>query len=77
MLDGLVLLDTSLQATLSGSQRVQFAFNDVLWLALDVEAGQEGLDRYANKAVFDNVRAMKSLHSKVLLRIKELSILKD
>jgi hypothetical protein len=45
MLDGLVLLDTSLQATLSGSQRVQFAFNDVLWLALDVEAGQEGLDR--------------------------------
>jgi hypothetical protein len=74
---GLVLLDACLQATLSGSQRVQFAFNDVLWLALDVEAGQEGLDRYANKAVFDNVRAMKSLHSKVLLRIKELSILKD
>lgn len=74
---GLVLTDACLQSALSGSQRVQYAFNDVLWLGLNVEAGQEGLDRYAGKAVFDNARAMKSLHSKVLTRVKELSILKD
>jgi HEAT repeat protein len=74
---GLVLIDACLQATLKGSQRVQFAFNDVLWLVLDVEAGQDGLDRYASKAIFDSVRAMKSLHSKVLMRITTLSILKE
>jgi HEAT repeat protein len=74
---GLVLIDACLQATLKGSQRVQFAFNDVLWLVLDVAAGQEGLDRYASKAIFDSVRAMKSLHSKVLMRITTLSILKE
>jgi HEAT repeat protein len=74
---GLVLIDACLQATLKGSQRVQFAFNDVLWLVLDVEAGQDGLDRYASKAIFDSVRAMKSLHSKVLMRITALSILKE
>jgi HEAT repeat protein len=74
---GLVLIDACLQATLKGSQRVQYAFNDVLWLVLDVQAGQEGLDRYASKAIFDSVRAMKSLHSKVLMRITALSILKD
>jgi HEAT repeat protein len=74
---GLVLIDACLQATLKGSQRVQYAFNDVLWVVLDVQAGQDGLDRYASKAIFDSVRAMKSLHSKVLMRITAVSILKD
>jgi hypothetical protein len=74
---GLTIIDACLQATLKGSQRVQYAFNDVLWLVLDVEGGQAGLDRYVGKAMFDNSQAMKSLHSKVLLRIKDLSILKD
>jgi hypothetical protein len=46
-------------------------------LVLDVAGGQKGLDKYASKAIFDNVRSMRSVHSKVLTRIKELSILKD
>lgn len=71
---GLALVDACLQLALSGTQRVQFAYNDVLWLALDVSSGQDGLDRYANMAVFDNVRAMRSLHSKVLVRIKEITL---
>lgn len=70
---GIPLVDACLQLALSGTQRVQFAYNDVLWLALDVSSGQDGLDRYANTAVFDNVRAMRSLHGKVLTRIKAVS----
>lgn len=70
---GVTLIDACLQLALSGSQRVQFAYNDVLWLALDVANGSDGLDRYSNVAVFDNVRPMKSLHSKVLVKIKALS----
>ena len=72
---GLTLMDACLELALKSSQRVQFAFNDVLWLALNVAGGSEGIDRYCNLAVFDNQRAMKSLHSKVLLRMKEVSIL--
>lgn len=72
---GLILMDACLELALKSSQRVQFAFNDVLWLALNVAGGSEGIDRYCNLAVFDNQRAMKSLHSKVLVRLKEISIL--
>lgn len=71
------ILDACLNLALSGSQRVQFAYNDVLWVALDVEHGQDGLDRYGKIAEFENVRSMRSLHSKVLTRIKEVTILKD
>lgn len=71
---GVTLVDACLQLALTGTQRVQFALNDVLWMALDVGSGNDGLDRYVNIAVFDNVRAMKSLHSKVLVKIKEVSL---
>lgn len=74
---GLSLLDSCLKAALSGSQRVQFAFNDVLWLALDVANGPRGLDDYCSRAVFDNQRKMTSLHSKVLSKIKRVSVLDD
>jgi HEAT repeat protein len=74
---GSALLDACLKLALSGSQRVQFAYNDVLWLALDVAGGQEGLERYAKLAVFDNSRAMRSLHSKILTKIKQVTILDD
>jgi len=72
---GLTLMDACLDLAMKSSQRVQFAFNDVLWLALDVAGGEDGLDRYCELAVFDNQRSMKSLHSKVLLRTKEVTIL--
>lgn len=74
---GKTLMDAILQTAMSGSQRVQLAFNDVLWLALDVSGGQAGLDRYAGIAQFENVKAMRGLHSKVLARIKEVTILDD
>lgn len=74
---GLTLIDMCLKLALSGAQRIQFAFNDVLWLALDVSNGDEGLNRYSNIAVFDNIRSMKSLHSKVLSKITECSMLMD
>jgi rRNA-processing protein FCF1 len=73
---GLTLMDACLEMALKSSQRVQFAFNDVLWLALNVKSGEErGLNRYCELAMFDNQRSMKSLFSKVLIRIKDVSIL--
>ena len=74
---GKTLVDACLQLAMSGSQRVQYAYNDVLWLTLDVANGQAGLDVYAGLGDFENVKAMKSLHAKVLTRIKEPTILKD
>lgn len=71
---GLSLIDGCLKLALSGVQRVQFSYQDVLWLALNVDAGSEGLDRYVNMAVFDNVRAMKSLHAKVLIKMKNVNV---
>ena len=70
---GLRVLDACLNIALNGPQRVQFAFNDVLWLALDVVNGDAGLNRYCGIAVFDSQRSMKSLHSKVLSRIKQVT----
>lgn len=74
---GLTLLNACLKLAMSGSQRVQFAFNDVLWLALDVAEGQGGLDQYSSTAMFEDARQMKSVYSKVLLRIKKVTILDD
>lgn len=72
---GKTLLDACLQMALSGSQRVQYTFNDVLWMVLDVGSGTEdGLNSYLDIASFDNSRAVKSLHSKVLSRIKEVEL---
>jgi hypothetical protein len=74
---GLSMIDRSLHMALNSNARVQLAFNDVLWLALDVEAGQAGLDKYCGLAMFENQRSIKSLHSKVLIRTKEVSILES
>lgn len=74
---GVNLLNACLRLAMSGSQRVQFAFNDVLWLALDVAGGQAGLDQYAATAMFDDTRQMKSVYSKVLVRMKKVTILDD
>jgi hypothetical protein len=67
---GVTMLDACLQLALNSAQRVQLAYNDVLWLALDVDSGLTGLDRYVGMTAFDNQRAIKSLHSKILARIK-------
>lgn len=75
---GVTLVDACLQLALTASQRVQFAMYDVLWMALDVAAtgnSNDGLDRYCSMSVFDNVRAMKSLHSKVLTKHKPVLLL--
>lgn len=72
---GITILDGCLQLALNSSPRVQLAFHEVLWLALDVPTGSAGLEKYCGLAVFDNQRSMRSLHSKVLGRIKELTIL--
>jgi len=72
---GMTLLNASLKLAMSGSQRVQFAFNDVLWLALSVSDGQGGLDEYSATAMFEDSRQMKSLFSKVLVKIKSVTIL--
>merc|ERR1712032_8788 len=69
---GKTLLDTSLQLAKSGVQRVQYAFNDVLWLALDVASGSEGLEEYIDIANFENGKAIKALYTKVLTRIKDI-----
>lgn len=74
---GLSLTDACLNMALTSSQRVQFAFNDVLWLLLRVDEGNDGLEAYADIAQFEQVRSMRTLHSKVLSRIKECESLKD
>lgn len=74
---GLNLLNACLKLAMSGAQRVQFAFNDVLYLALDVAEGQGGLDYYSSLAMFEDAKQMKSVYSKVLVKIKEIKILND
>jgi len=74
---GVPLLKACIKLAMSGNQRVQFAYNDVLWLALDVTEGQSGLDEFASMAMFEDARQMKSLYSKVLLKIKQVTILED
>lgn len=74
---GLPLINACVKMAMNGAQKVQFAFNDVLWLVLDIPGGQSGLDKYSRMAEFENVRAVKSLESNVLSRIKEVSVSKD
>ena len=71
---GLSILDAALKLAMSGVQRVQLAFNDFLWLALDVKGGEDGLEAYLGIANFENSRSMKSLFSKVLVRIKSVDV---
>jgi len=68
------LLDAALKNSMTGQQRVQLAFNNFLWLALDVKSGEDGLKRYTDEAMFENSKKMTSLFSKVLVRIKDVDI---
>eukprot|EP00562_Extubocellulus_spinifer_P003852 CAMPEP_0178537748 /NCGR_PEP_ID=MMETSP0696-20121128/36753_1 /TAXON_ID=265572 /ORGANISM="Extubocellulus spinifer, Strain CCMP396" /LENGTH=3016 /DNA_ID=CAMNT_0020169993 /DNA_START=19 /DNA_END=9069 /DNA_ORIENTATION=- len=70
---GLSLLDASLKLAMSGVQRVQYSFNDFLWLALDVQSGEGGLESYLEIASYENSRTMKTLFTKVLVRMKGVS----
>eukprot|EP00536_Pseudo-nitzschia_multiseries_P003235 jgi/Psemu1/185424/e_gw1.48.135.1 len=74
---GLKLLKACIKLAMSGNQRVQFAYNDVLWLALNVSEGQDGLDEFSSMAMFEDAKQMKSLYSKVLLKIQKAKILED
>lgn len=42
--EALSLTNAALKLAMSGAQRVQFAYNDFLWIALDVQSGNEGLE---------------------------------
>jgi HEAT repeat protein len=70
----LPILDAALKNSMMGQQRVQLAFNDFLWLALDVKNGERGLDMYCSWSMFDNAKQMKSLFSKVLVRIRDVDL---
>ena len=66
-----------MKLALSGTQRVQFAYNYVLWLALDVQHGDAGLEEFSAKAHFEAARSMRSLQEKVLKRITSVPFLDD
>ena len=68
------LIDGALKCAMSCPGRVQLAFNDCLWLALNVKDGEDGLTQYCDEAMFENSKKMKALFSKVLLRIKTVDI---
>ena len=70
----LPLLDAALKCSMKGQQRVQLAFNDFLWLALDVEHGESGINDYCNMAMFENSKQMKQLYTKLLTRIKSVDV---
>jgi hypothetical protein len=74
---GIKMLDACLQMAMNGSQKVQYAFNDVLYVALDVAKGNEGLELYCDMADFEKARSMRSLHSKVLTKMKGASALES
>ncbi len=71
---GHLFLEAALENAMSGNQRVQLAYNDFLWLALRVKDGDEGLVQYTETAMFEKAKKMKSLYSKVLIRIKAVEI---
>ena len=70
----LKILDGALTCSMQCTQRVQLAFHNFLWLALDVENGETGLNRYADMAMFESVKSMKSIYSKILVRIKSVEL---
>jgi hypothetical protein len=71
--EGLNLINNALKLAMSGAQRVQFSYNDFLWIALDVQKGGSGLEEYLNLAHFDSAKKMQAIYSKVLLKIKSVN----
>jgi hypothetical protein len=72
--NGHFFLEAALENAMCGNQRVQLAYNDFLWLALDVKDGDKGLLAYTEVAMFDRAKKMKSLYSKVLVRMKQVDL---
>ncbi len=68
--EGLFLTNSALKMAMSGSQRVQYSYNDFLWIALDVENGDTGLNEYLEHAYLEEAKKMKAIYSKVLIKIK-------
>ena len=66
-------LDAALDNAMCGNQRVQLAYNDFLWLALHVQEGEEALQKYSGIVMFDRAKKMKSLYSKVLVKMKHVN----
>mmetsp|Transcript_28586 Transcript_28586/g.40931 ORF Transcript_28586/g.40931 Transcript_28586/m.40931 type:complete len:924 (+) Transcript_28586:46-2817(+) len=60
------ILDGALMLALSGPSTVKVAYNDFLWLALDVGEGNEGLHEYMKLSQGDNGKIMMTLVTKVL-----------
>jgi len=73
---GSAIIGASLKLAMSGTQKVQFAFNEFLWLAMNIEAGESSqkLEKYYSVANFENARTMKTLATKVLSRIKGVEV---
>lgn len=74
---GVDMLNACLKLAKSGAQRVQFAYNDVLYLALDVAEGDSGIERYNSLAMFEDSKQMKGVYSKVLSKMKSITILNE
>jgi len=72
--EGLVLINSALKMAMSGAQRVQFSYNDFLWIALDVQNGESGLEEYLGLAHFDSAKKMQAIYSKVLVKIKGVNV---
>ena len=70
--DGLFLINCALKMAMSGSQRVQFSYNDFLWVALDVQNGEVGLNEYLEHAYLEEAKKMKAIYTKVLVKIKSV-----
>ena len=72
--DGLTLINGALKLAMSGAQRVQYTYNDFLWLALDVKSGDDsGLEEYLDIAHFDSAKKMQAIYSKVVKKIKTVN----
>ena len=73
---GLSVINGALKLAMSGTQKVQYAFNEFLWLVMQFneDEGIHRLNEYSNIASFENVKTMKTLCSKVLTRIKSVDI---
>ena len=73
--DGLTLINGALKLSMSGAQRVQYTYNDFLWLALDVKSGYDsGLEEYLAIAHFDSAKKMQAIYSKVVKKIKTVNV---
>ena len=73
--DGLTLINGALKLAMSGAQRVQYTYNDFLWLALDVKSGDDsGLEEYLAIAHFDSAKKMQAIYSKVVKKIKSVNV---